>query len=46
VLNLGALPVDAEVFKAGAELAVEITAERSLGARSPRKTIDWSGTVY
>lgn len=46
VLNLGALPVDADVFKTGAELEVEITATRSLGTRSTRKTIDWSGTVY
>ena len=38
--------MDAEVFKAGAELAIEITAERSIGARPTRKTIDWSGTVY
>lgn len=46
VLNLGALPVNAEVFKAGAELEIEITAQRSLGTRSIKKTIDWSGTVY
>ncbi|MCX5963330.1 MAG: hypothetical protein NT070_09340 [Cyanobacteria bacterium] len=26
VLNLGALPVDADVFKTGAELEIEITA--------------------
>ena len=28
VLNLGALPVDADVFKTGAELEIEITAAR------------------
>ena len=46
VLNLGALPVDADVFKAGAELEVEIIATRSMGTRRIQKTIDWSGTVY
>ena len=46
VLNLGGLPVESDVFKAGAELEVEITATRSLGSRSTQKTIDWSGTVY
>ncbi len=46
ILNLGALPIDADVFKVGADLEVEITATRSLGARSMQKKIDWSGTVY
>ena len=46
VLNLGGLPVDADVFKTGAELEIEITATRSLGPRSTQKTIDWSGTIY
>ncbi len=46
VLNLGGLPIDAEVFRAGAELEVEITATRSLGSRSTQQTIHWSGSVY
>lgn len=45
-MNLGALPVDTDVFKTGADLEIEITATRSLGTRSTQKTIDWSGTVY
>ncbi len=46
VLNLGGLPIDAEVFRSGVELDVEITATRSLGTRSAQQKIDWSGTVY
>jgi hypothetical protein len=46
ILNLGGLPIDSDVFRVGADLEVEITATRSLGARSTQKKIDWSGTVY
>jgi hypothetical protein len=46
LLNLGALPVAAEVFQAGKDVEVEIRISRSLGSRSATKTLDWSGTVY